>query len=168
MSRQAHALLTLTVLAAGAITANRAVGYDGAQATVAGQKVLGVATADIADATHGALDTLGTTVIETGGAIVAGDALRVDASGRAVAASALAVANPTITVDDSSIAATLDAGATPVTSSAANGAIITVTDAVTATAAQGAITGGILPQYVFADALQAASGAGEFIEIRLR
>lgn len=147
MSRQAHGILTLTVLAAGAITAHRAVGYDGAQATVAGQKVLGIAETDVVDATHGAVTTMGTAVVESGAAIAAGDPLVVDAQGRAVAASALAVANPTV-----------DAGATAVTSTAANGAIVT----------QGAITGGVLPQYVFADALQAASAAGEFIEVRLR
>lgn len=147
MSRQAHPLLVLTVLAAGAITAGRAVGYDGAQATVAGQKVLGVAETDVADGKHGAVATAGTTIVESGGAIAKGDALRVDANGRAVPAAALAVADPTV-----------DAGAVAVTSSAANGDILT----------QGAITGGILPQYVFADALEAATGAGEFIEVRLR
>ena len=135
------------VLADGAVTAHRAVGFDGAQATVAGQKVLGVAQVDAIDGEYFAATSMGLAWIESGGAIAKGDALRVDNQGRAVAAAALAVANPTV-----------DAGAVAVTSSAANGAIVT----------QGAITGGYLPQFVLGDALDAADGAGEFIRVLLR
>lgn len=137
MSRQAHSIFTLTVIAASAITAGRAVGFDGVQATVAGQKAQGVAETDAASGKAVAITCKGTAIVEAGAAIAIGDALAVDAQGRAVPAADLAVA----------------AGAVAVTSSAANGEIL---------------TGGVLPQYVFADALQAASGAGEFIEVLLR
>lgn len=147
MSKQGISLLTLTLVATGVIRAARGVGHDGAEATVAGQKIAGVARNAAAVADPLPVDAKGTTFIESGGVIVVGDALTVDNQGRAVAAAALAVADPTI-----------NAGATPVTSTAANGDVTT----------QGAITGGILPQYVFADALQAAGGAGEFIEVLLR
>jgi len=147
MSKQGISLLALTITAAGVIRAQRGVGHDGAEASVAGQKIIGVARNAAVLADPLTVDSKGTTFVESGGVIAVGDALTVDNQGRAVAAAALAVADPTI-----------NAGATPVTSSAANGDVTT----------QGAITGGILPQYVFADALQAAGGAGEFIEVLLR
>lgn len=147
MSKQNISLLTLSLVAAGAVAAFRAVGHDGAQATVQGQKVAGVARTEAADGETLAVDAKGTAVVESGAAIAVGDSLIVDNQGRAIPASALAVANPTV-----------DAGAVAVTSSAANGAIVT----------QGAISGADLPDYVFADALQVASGAGKFIEVLMR
>ncbi|OIO55492.1 MAG: hypothetical protein AUJ55_10150 [Proteobacteria bacterium CG1_02_64_396] len=135
---QSIATLTLIFTASGAVAANRAIGFDGAQATVQGQKVQGVNRYAAADGEDGAAEASGTTVIETGGAFSVGDSLIVDSSGRAIASTgALAVA----------------AGATAVTSSAANGAIL---------------TGGDLPEYIFADALEASGGAGEFREVFLR
>lgn len=148
MSRANISLLTLTVVAAGVIAAYRAVGFDDLQATVAGQKIKGfakTAAAAIGDAI--AVEAKGTVVAETGGAFTAGDALTIDANGRVVAADPLAVADPTI-----------NAGGVAVTSTAANGDVTT----------QGAITGGYLPQYVFADALEDSGGAGEFVEILMR
>lgn len=148
MSRANISLLPLTLVAAGVIAAYRGVGYDALQATVAGQKIQGfakTAAAAIGDAVT--VEAKGTAIAETGGAFAIGDALTMDANGRVVAATALAVADPTI-----------NAGATPVTSTAANGDVTT----------QGAITGGVLPQYVCADALEASGGAGEFVEILMR
>lgn len=148
MSQQARSLFNISFPSApAAVTAYRGVDYAGAQATVQGQKIAGVANR--AALILGAFEATakGSAVVESGAAIAVGDALIVDNVGRAIAAAALAVANPTI-----------DAGAVAVTSSAANGAIAT----------QGAITGGILPSYVFADAMQAAAGAGEFIEVMMR
>lgn len=147
MSRANTPLLTLTVVAAGVIAAYRGVGFDDLQATVAGQKIKGFAKTAAALGATVAVESKGTTIAETGGAFAVGAALAIDATGRVVAAAALAVANPTV-----------NAGAVAVTSTAANGAIVT----------QGAISGGYLPQYVFADALQAAAGAGEFVEILMR
>lgn len=145
--RNSISLLALTVAASGAVAANRGVGYDGAQATVAGQKVLGASRNAAADTEKLTLDVLGTTTWESGAAIAVGDKLVVDAQGRVVPAAALAVANPTV-----------NAGAVAVTSTAANGAILT----------QGAITGSVLPQHIVGEALEAAAGAGEFIEVLQR
>lgn len=147
MSLQALSILSLSVAASGAITKYRGVGYDGAQATVAGQKIMGIAETNQVDTVPVTLTVKGTAIVEAGAAINAGDALAMDNQGRAVPASALAVANPTV-----------NAGAVAVTSSAANGGIVT----------QGAISGGVLPQYVFGNALQAAAGAGSFVEVLLR
>lgn len=131
-------LQALTFIANGAIAAYRAVGFDGAQATVQGQKIRGVSPRDVADGQASDAVVSGTTVIEAGGAFAKGDSLIVDSSGRAIKVTgALKVAT----------------GATQVTSSAANGAILTGSD---------------MPEYVFADAEEAASGAGDFVEVLLR
>ncbi len=141
------ALLTLSVTAAGVIAAFRGVGFDDLQATAAGQKVKGFAKTAAALGDTIAVEAKGTVIAETGGVFAKGDPLTVDANGRVVAATALAIANPT-----------LNAGGVAVTSTAANGAIVT----------QGAITGGVLPQFVCADALEASGGAGEFVEVLMR
>lgn len=137
MAKQARTLHSESVLAAGAITEYRAVGFDGLQATVQGQKVIGPANRSAPINTYVDVATIGTAVVETGAAFAAGAALIVDASGRAIAASALAVG----------------AGAVAMTSSAANGAVL---------------TGSVLPEYIFADARYASGGAGEFVEVLLR
>ncbi len=132
------ATLSLPVTAAGAITARRAVGFDGVQASVQGQKIMGVARSDAASGEKVTLDVAGTVVIEAGAAIAVGDSVIVDAQGRAIPSTGqLAVA----------------AGATAVTSSAANGGIL---------------TGGDAPEFVLGDALEAATAAGQFIEVLLR
>lgn len=80
---QSIPLLTLTVIAAGALTEHRFVGHDGNAAGAAGN-ALGVARSDaVADDAVG-VDVLGTTVVEAGAAIAAGAAVEVDASARAV------------------------------------------------------------------------------------
>lgn len=137
MGQQARNLHSETVLAAGAITGYRAVGFDGLQATVQGQKVMGVANRSTAIGAYVDVACIGTAVVEAGAAFAAGAALIVDASGRAIAASALAVG----------------AGAVAMTSSAANGAVL---------------TGSTLPEYIFADAIRASGGVGEFVEVLLR
>lgn len=139
MAKQSIALLSLTFLAAGAVIAHRAVGFNGAQATMQGQKVMGVSPRPVDSGQYSDATAAGTAVIETGGPFAAGASLIVDSQGRAIAsAGKLAVA----------------AGATPVTSSAANGNTI--------------LTGGELPEFVFADALEASGGAGVFVEVLLR
>ena len=138
MSQQHIAVLTLTVTADGAVSENRAVGFDGAQATTQGQKVYGASMTDAADGEGVAIITLGTAVLETGTAINTGDSLITDSQGRAMPATGNLE---------------LAAGAVAVTSSAANGALLTGAD---------------LPEFVFADALQGSTGAGEFIEVLLR
>lgn len=138
MSQQSMSLLSLTLIASGAVTENRLVGFTGAQATVAGQKVMGTALTRAATGEALGVVTHGTAIVESGAAITVGAALVSDSQGRAVPASG---------------PLSLVTGAVAVTSSAANGAIL---------------QGAELPEFVFADALQAASGAGEWIEVLLR
>ena len=138
MSQQNIAILSLTLIASGAVVEHRAIRFDGTQASVAGQKVMGISMSRAADGEALAVVTHGTAIIETGAAITLGSSLVVDSQGRAVS-----------TTTPLSVAS----GAVAVTSSAANGAILEGAD---------------LPEFVFADALQAASGAGEWIEVLLR
>lgn len=147
MSQQAIALLTLPLVATTAVAQYRGVGYNGAQASVAGQKVLGISRRAAAINQDVDVTAKGTAVAETGGAIAVGSALAMDASGRVVAASALAASVGSLQVA---------AGATAVTSTAANGAILTGSPT---------LSGGDLPQYIVGYALQASAAAGEFIEI---
>lgn len=139
MSKQSIPILSLTLTAPGAVTAHRAVKFSGAQATVQGEKVAGVARFAAAAANDKiTVDVKGTTIVESGAAFAVGDSLIVDAQGRAIVqTSALRV----------------KAGAVAVTSTAANGAIL---------------EGGDGPDYVFADALEAATAAGELVEVVLR
>lgn len=137
MPKQSIPLLSLMLMASGAVAQFRGVGFSGAQATVQGQKIQGIARTAAADTEKFTADVSGTVIVESGGAFSIGDSLMMDSAGRAIAASALAVAS----------------GATPVTSSAANGAIL---------------VGGDAPQFVFADALEAATGAGQFVEVLMR
>lgn len=139
MSQQAISILKLTQKAAGAIAARRAVGFDGAQASVQGQKVLGIADFAVVNAgDQVTLDVAGTAIVETGGVFAPGDSLIVDNQGRAI------VTTGPLTVK---------AGVTAVTSTAANGAILQGSD---------------LPEHVFATALVASTGAGQFVEVLLR
>ncbi|GAB0057422.1 hypothetical protein SIID45300_01750 [Candidatus Magnetaquicoccaceae bacterium FCR-1] len=138
MSQQHIALLTLTAVAAGNIAAARAVGFDSQQIATQGAKPLGIAQTASSIGQAFPVITHGTAIAETGAAINAGAALIADSQGRVIPSTGnLAVA----------------AGATAVTSSAANGAIL---------------TGGDSPEFVIGDALASATGAGQFIEILLR
>lgn len=137
MSQQSIALLCLPVVAAGAIAQYRGVSAAGAQATVAGQKVIGASRRAGATGTEVEVAAKGTAVWEAGAAVAVGAALAVDTSGRVVTATAVTIAT----------------GATAVTSAAANGA--------------GTIAGGDLPQFICGYALQAAGAAGDFIEVLL-
>ncbi|MBF0192273.1 MAG: DUF2190 family protein [Magnetococcales bacterium] len=131
-------VLTLTIMAAATILPARAVGFDGVQIAAQGGKPMGIAMASAKAGEALAVVTHGTAVAESGAAITLGAALIVDSQGRLIPTTGgLHVAS----------------GATAVTSSAANGAIL---------------AGGDAPEFVVADALQAASGAGEFIEVLLR
>jgi hypothetical protein len=74
----------LSIPASGAVTVYRGVGYNGAQATVAGQAVLGFANEAGVDGRNFTVNVIGTMLAEAGGAVNVGDALDVDASGRVV------------------------------------------------------------------------------------
>ena len=137
MSVIGTSVLSLTVAAAGAIRANRFVGFDDAEASVAGQPVKGVAEyAATAAGQFIAATAKGTAYVISGSAVQAGDPVASDNQGRAVPAHALSVA----------------AGATPVTSSAANGAVL---------------TGSVAPECIAGRALKAATASGQLIELLL-
>jgi hypothetical protein len=138
MSQQNISLLILTVIATGAVSENRAVAFNGSQASASGQKVMGTSMSRAATGEALAVVTSGTAIIESGAAITVGQSLMSDSQGRAIPVSGTL---------------SLASGATAVTSSAANGAVLYGAD---------------LPEYSFADAMQAASGAGELIEVLLR
>ncbi|HSV29947.1 MAG TPA: capsid cement protein [Candidatus Omnitrophota bacterium] len=80
------AIYTRSVLAVGAVTQRRAVKASGAQATVQGEKVLGIAQYNAPDKGDLALDVLGTAVAEAGAAVAADDDLITDAQGRLIPA----------------------------------------------------------------------------------
>lgn len=83
MGTQSRAILTLTLVASGTITANRFVTAAGAQAG-ADANTIGVAnTAGVAGDKFPA-DVLGTTTVESGAAFSAWATLKSDASGRAI------------------------------------------------------------------------------------
>ncbi|MBF0189782.1 MAG: DUF2190 family protein [Magnetococcales bacterium] len=138
MSQQSISVLTLTVMTSGAVSACRAVDFNGAMIAVQGGKPMGVAMTSATQNSALAVVTHGTAVAESGAAITLGAPLIADAQGRVIPATSTL---------------RLAAGATAVTSSAANGPIL---------------EGGDPPEFVLGDALQPASGSGEFIEILLR
>ncbi|HEY1136578.1 MAG TPA: capsid cement protein [Xanthomonadaceae bacterium] len=81
---QKHSILTLTVIAAGVIAAERFVTAAGAYPTAAGP-ALGVSTTSAAAAGDAfPVDVLGTTVVTAGEAFAKGDAIAVGTSGKAV------------------------------------------------------------------------------------
>lgn len=80
---QKISVLTLSLAAASALTAERFIGADGNVAAAAGNAV-GVNTTDAAAGDQVAYDALGTTVVTAGGAIASGAAVEVGAGGKAV------------------------------------------------------------------------------------
>ncbi len=138
MARIGNSTLSLSGVAGGPITANRFVGYDDNQVSVQGGKIKGVAEYGASAAGQSfAVTAKGTAFVETGGVFNPGDPIISDNVGRAIAGSPLTIA----------------AGATAVTSTAANGAIL---------------AGGATPDYGAGNALGASTAAGQFVEILLR
>lgn len=84
MGRQALTTLELTVKASGAVAKYRCVGFDGAQATVAGQKVLGTAMYDAADGDELPVGADDTVLAIAGAAVAVGDTLIADANGAVI------------------------------------------------------------------------------------
>ncbi|MGB0218344.1 MAG: ubiquitin-activating E1 FCCH domain-containing protein [Sinimarinibacterium flocculans] len=193
-SKPVHDLLTLTGKAPGTVTAHRAVGFDDAQATVAGQRVKGVAVSAAVTGAAYPIKAKGTEVIETGLAIGLGDDLVTDSQGRAVPAQASAIsvaitgitaANPgVVTAEDHGlktgdvIVITGVGGMVEVNNQAF---MVTAIDADTFSIGNttgntpytnGGTASKVGPDgsagHVFASALEAASGAGKFIEILLK
>lgn len=83
MANQNLAVLTLSVVASGAITANRFVSAAGAQ-VVADGNAIGAARNAAAIGERLPVDVLGTAVVEAGAAVAAGATVKSDASGRAI------------------------------------------------------------------------------------
>jgi hypothetical protein len=126
------------MVAGGAVTAFRFVDFGGNQAATQGMACRGVSMyAAAAAGAQLAVVEKGSSIVEAGAAITAGADIITDNEGRAIAASALAIA----------------AGATAVTSAAANG----TTD----------LTGTTLPSTLMGRALNAATAAGQFVEVLL-
>jgi hypothetical protein len=130
-------LLTLSVTAIGPISRGRGVTFAGAQANAVGQKIMGIAQHDAVAGEAVALTVCGTAICESGAALAIGNTVAVDVQGRVIVGAMIS----------------LNAGGTQVTSTAANGAIITGADT---------------PIFAVGDVLQAATAAGQFVEILLR
>lgn len=84
MSEAYIEILTLTGTAPSAVTANRLVGFNDAQATVAGQACKGVAYSAADTGEDYPIHALGVTTVAAGAAVVVGAALQSDAQGRAI------------------------------------------------------------------------------------
>ena len=87
MSRQSTPILTLSVIATADLAACRFVTAPGA-VPAAGASAFGVGRAAASIGQRTPVDVLGTSVVETGGAIAANAFVETDASGRAVTKSA--------------------------------------------------------------------------------
>lgn len=111
MGRQAIVNLSLTLTAITAWSVHHLIGFDGSQASVKGQKVLGSARADAAIGDEQAVDVDDTVLVVAGAAVAVGDSLISDVNAQAIP-------------DD-----------------------------------------GVAGNYIWADALEAASAAGQVIEV---
>ncbi len=115
---QKISLLTLSVLAAVALTAERFVTAGGNYAT-ARQGALGVTTTSAASNALVPVDALGTTVVVAGGVFAKGASLAVGTAGKAVASESgdviVAVALQAATADGDRVEVFLIPNATPVT-----------------------------------------------------
>lgn len=77
-------ILAVTAVAIGAVSERRFVGFDGAQITVAGANVLGVADYGAVEKEAYAVNVIGTSRVEAGGPVAVGDRIKSDAQARAV------------------------------------------------------------------------------------
>lgn len=138
MGQQARSIFNLSFPAApAAVLYGRGVDFTGTQITVAGAKIAGIANQGALLGGSFDATAIGTAVCEAGAAIAVGQPLAMDATGRVVPATALAIA----------------AGAVAVTSVAANGAADLI--------------GSVTAESCVGRALEAASGAGVYIEVLL-
>jgi hypothetical protein len=194
MSKQSIPLLALTIIAAGSGSKHRFITRAGAQAGV-GARAAGVSRVDYVAEDAVSVDVLGTAIIESGGVIAVDDRLSPDASGRGVAVTPKlktaviaggAAGNLTVTgiAATDELVSVLRADVAADTGTGASGnkveALSDITAEFSITAANtinntgGTDTTGdqLVVVYrqvrpVAAVAMQAASGAGEFIEALL-
>jgi hypothetical protein len=147
MAQSEHPLGKSSIIASGAVSRNRFIGFDGALCA-ANARALGVSDYAVADGGDLAYKFGGIVLVESGGALSAGNAVVAGGTG---ADAGRAVAATTFSVTSS-----VDADSTPVTSTAANGEIITNT-----------LAGAVLPQVINGYVLDDASGAGELVRVLL-
>jgi hypothetical protein len=150
MSKQGTVLMALACLAADTVFEYRCISYSNALTNSVGGEVKGISQRPASIGEGFEVAILGTSPIETGGVFGVGAALVSDASGRVIAASAVAVGVGTLAVAG---------GAVAVTSAVANG--------VGSIVGAASVTGCELPQHLVGYALQASSGAGAFVEVKL-
>lgn len=195
MGTQNHSLFTLSILATAVIAACRFVTNAGAHSGVAGD-ALGVSRSDAAIGAYAPVDIYGTAVVEAGGVVAAGALVQSDSTGRAITAVASGIKQAVIAggsagaLTVTGIAATdrlvgvvrldvaVDTGTSAsgnkVQSASALTSEFTVSAANTIDNTAGTDTTGDLllvtwetVSPVKGRALQAASGAGKFIEVLL-
>lgn len=83
MSKQSYPVLTLTILAATTIIANRFFQADGTPAGVQ-ENAIGVSRTAGSSGDAIPVDVLGTAIVEAGGTVTAGGTVQSDSTGRAV------------------------------------------------------------------------------------
>lgn len=139
MGLQAVSIFSLSAKATAAVLAYRGIGFNNAHASAVGQDIKGISMRPAAIGEAFEVACLGTATCETGSAIAIGAPLIVDATGRVITGAAAA--------------ATIAAGAVAMTGTAANGPVV--------------LTGCEMPQHLVGYALEAATAAGQFIEVKL-
>lgn len=155
-------ILTDSILAAADLAEKLFIGFDG-NVCGANGRALGISRFNTPSGEQASVGVLGIFLVKSGGVIsAAGTPVKSDSAGKAVAMAAFAAAAPAITVDNTKF--TIATGATQVTSSAANGAIINTASGAVAAAAP-VLSGGILPEICNGIALDTAGGADELIRV---
>jgi len=153
----------ISITAAAALVARRFIGADGNYCG-ADLKATGVSELATALGEQCPVRISGIAVVEVGGAITVGAneiPVKSDSTGRAVVAPALAAAAPVVDASKLSI----DTGATGMTSSAANGGVITAASGLLAAPA---LTGSVMPEAISGWAINVGTfAAGDFISIKL-
>lgn len=154
---------TTSIAAAAELAVGLFCGFDG-NICAANARALGVVGADTGVGNQAPINYAGVLLVKSGGIIAVGDPLVSDSAGKAVKATTFAAAAPAVTVDASKLS--IASGATPVTSTAANGASLITAASGFLTPAAPALTGSILPQAINGYALDVASGADEWIRMQ--
>lgn len=156
MSQTRISILDLSTVASTAVVPYRGIGFNGEQIAVANAKIMGISKHAAAIGEPLEVGTLGTMTVESGAAFAKGTALVMDATGRVIAASMITAAAPGLGT------LAVAAGAVAVTSAVANGA-----GSISGAPAAPVLSGGDLPQFVVGHALEAATAAGQYIEVLL-
>jgi len=155
VSNISNELLTISILAAANLDANRFAGFGG-NLCAANAKAAGVVQLDTASGSYAPVMSHGVAVVESGGIFAVGDELVSDSTGRAVKATDVSVASVL------TVTASVPSGATPVTSTGAQPSLSP------AGTSANTVAGSALPQKINGTALEASSGAGEFVRVVLR